>query len=81
MQELGGSTGRQTAKLANGNILYHTCHAQIKNGGWLGARKVLAFLVFWEFESSLVQEFKLFWEFGVLGEFCEIRKIQEFGVL
>ena len=31
MQELGGSTARQRAKLAHGNIPYHRRHAQVMN--------------------------------------------------
>jgi len=51
---------RQTDRLANGNIPYHGCHAQFRNGGWPGAGSSYHFR---EFESSLVQEFKLFLEF------------------
>jgi len=36
MQEQGGSTDRQTARLASGNIPYRGCHAHFVNGGWLG---------------------------------------------
>ena len=39
MQELGGSTTRQTTKLANGNVPYHKHHAQFMNGGWPGGGK------------------------------------------
>jgi len=35
VQELGGSTDRQTAKLADRNIPYHRHHVQLINGvGW-----------------------------------------------
>jgi len=33
VQELGGSTARQIAKLASRNIPYHKHHAQFMNGG------------------------------------------------
>jgi len=39
------------------------------------------FLVFHEFKSFLLQEFKFLWELGLFREFCKIRKIQKFGVL
>jgi len=56
-------------KLANGNIPYHRQHAQFMYGGWLGgSRAGISSTVLCEFESSL------FWEFGLFGEFCEIRK-------
>jgi len=71
VQELGGSTVRQTAKLANGNIAYHRHHAQFINGGWPGGRKHSALLFF---KSSLDREYKLF------QEFCEICEIREFGI-
>jgi len=74
MQELGGSTDRQTAELANGNIPYHGCHAHFMNGVGLGGQEAVSFLVFWQFESSLVQEFELFQEFIFWGEFHEICK-------
>ena len=38
VQELGGSTARQIAKLAKGNIPYHGRHAQFMNGGSPGRR-------------------------------------------
>ena len=48
----GAQPGSQP-KLVNGNTLYHRCHAQFINGGYLGGRDPL---FFWEFE--------LFLEFG-----------------
>ena len=36
---------------------------------------------FCEFESSFLQEFELFWEYGLFGKFHEIRKIPKFAVL
>jgi len=39
VQELGGSTARQTAELVNGNIPYHR-HAQFMNRGWLGGQEL-----------------------------------------
>ena len=32
-------------KLANGNILYHGCHAQFPNGGWPEGRELFFFFV------------------------------------
>jgi len=46
------------------------------NGGWLEGRILL--LSFPEFESSLVQKFKLLWKFGLLWEFCKILNIHKF---
>jgi len=65
MQELGGSTPRQTAKMTNGNIPYHRCHAQFVNGDWPGGRRLLFFSCFHEFKPSFI------WEFKFLGESCE----------
>jgi len=50
VQELGGSTARQIAKLANGNIPYHRCRAQFLNGvgGGVGQESI-DFSVYWEF--------------------------------
>ena len=45
MQELRGSTTRQLAKLADGNIPYHRHHAQFTNGSWPGAGRLSALLV------------------------------------
>jgi len=45
VQELGGSTASQLAKLANGNIPYLRCHTQFMNRGWLGGRKLFAMLL------------------------------------
>jgi len=41
VQELGGSTARQIAKLANRNIPYHRHHAQFTKAGWPGDRDLL----------------------------------------
>ena len=79
MQELGGSTARQIAKLVNGNVPYHRCHAQFRNGGWPGGG-IIFYSLFCEFKSSLVWEFDLFLEFSVFWEFCEIHDIWEFWV-
>ena len=68
MQELGESTARQPAKLANGNIPYHGHHVQSRNGGWPGSERLSALLIFHEFESSLVQEFKLFHKFSEIRD-------------
>jgi len=73
VQELGGSTAKQTARLDNENIPYHKCHTQFINGGVEG-EKAISFLVFWEFESSVVRKFKLFEEFRLFEEFNEIRE-------
>jgi len=43
VQQLGGSTVRNTAKLANGNIPYHRHRAQFMNGDWTGAREFFSF--------------------------------------
>ena len=66
MQELGGSTARRIAKLANGYNPYHRHHTQLMNGG---GQEALCSSHFCEFESSLVLEFEFFQE------------IQDFGVL
>jgi len=64
MQELAGSTARETAKLANRNIPCHGRHAQFINEGWPGGRNPLS----QEFQlSSLVQEFKLYCEFSLFS--------------
>jgi len=66
VRELGGSTARQPAKLANRNIPYHRRRAQFVDGGWPGrvvGSGISAFQLFWEFKSSLVREFELCWEF------------------
>jgi len=55
VQELGGSIPRQTAKLANGNIPYHRCHAQFIGGG-LAEGQESPLSLFCEFKSSLVLE-------------------------
>ena len=54
MQELGGSTARQTARLASGNIPYHRCHAQLIKGGrtlsfWFLGIQILFWLGVWTF--------------------------------
>ena len=51
VQQLGGSTARQIAKMASGNIPYHGHHAQFRNRGWPGGRKLWALLVFQEFRG------------------------------
>jgi len=84
VQELGGSTARETAKLANGNIPHHRRPAQFMNGDWLGDRNLFVVVfppLLSEFKFSLVQELELFQEFSLLGEFCEICNIHEFQVL
>ena len=43
MQGLGGSTARQIAKVANGNIPYHRHHTQFMNRGWRGGRNAFFF--------------------------------------
>jgi len=43
MQELGGSTAMQIAKLASGNIPDHKCHAQFTNRVDQGAGSSLLF--------------------------------------
>jgi len=59
VQELGGSTARQLAKLANGNTPYHRHHAQFMNGGW--PERVSYWLSYvWEFQSCPGWEFKIF---------------------
>ena len=45
---------------------------QFRNGGLPGGRKLLALLLFQEFESSHVWEFELFQEVGCFQEFCEL---------
>jgi len=58
-------------KLASGNVPYHRCHAQFKNGGWLKGRRHLCASSFHERESSLVWEFILFLgKFRIAG-FCD----------
>jgi len=52
VQELGGSTARQGARLANGNIPYHKHHAQLMSGRWLGCRN-LFFLISLRFNTLL----------------------------
>jgi len=74
VQELGGSTATQVAKLANRNIPYHGRHAQFTNGGWLGAG-ILFFplfsvsLVF--FESSTKSAISVFRD-CYLGTDCKL---------
>ena len=69
MQELGGSMARQTARLASGNVLYHGCHAQFRNGGWSGRRNTL----FHEFQLS-----PLFFSFPGVRSFCEFKLLRKF---
>ena len=70
MQELGGSIARQLTQLANRSIPYHRHHAQLMNGGWLGGQEALGSSLFSGFESSLVWEFKLFFqEFSKICDF------------
>ena len=57
---MGGSTARQRAKLGSGNIPHHGHHAQFMHGGLARGSKLSVLLSFWEFESSLGQELKLF---------------------
>jgi len=79
VQELGGRTARQIAKLANGNIPYLRRRAQFINGDWpKGQESFLSHLC--EFKSSLFQEFKFFQKFSLFLEFCEIHKIRKFGI-
>ena len=73
MPELGGSRARQLAKLANGNIPCHGHCARFMNGGWLGGRNLYS--CFYEFESSPVQEFKLFQEFHEICEFWALQSL------
>ena len=80
MQELGESTARQTARLASRNILYHRRRAHSITGVDQEAGIFLSSLFFHEFESSLVQNFKPVKQFGLVWEFCEIRKICNFRV-
>jgi len=71
VQELGGSTARNIAKVASGNTPSHRLHAQFINGGWLGVRNPL----FQQFQLSfLVREFELFQEFHLFQEFVKFKK-------
>jgi len=58
------------------SITWTSC--SVYEWGWQGGRKLSFFLFFYEFESSLVWEFKLFWEFIFGGEFAKFSKIHEF---
>jgi len=63
VQELGGSTARQTAKLARGNNPYHRCHAQFMKGGLAGGQEysfARSFNHFYFSGSSDFFEFGLF---------------------
>ena len=66
MQELGGSTGRQTARLANGNIPYQRHHAQLRNGGLPGGRKLSALLISMSSNPLLSGSLKFFRNFVIL---------------
>jgi len=65
VQELGGSTARQTAELARGNIPYHGRHAQFVNGGWPGGRSLSALLV------SMSMNPLLSWRLNFFGNFMK----------
>jgi len=67
VQELGGS-------IASGNIACHRCYAQFVNESWPGGRNWFSLLHV--FGSSLVQEFELFQDFGLVWEFCTIHKFR-----
>jgi len=66
VQELGGSTARQPAKLACGNTPYHRCHAQSVNGDWPESRKLSADLVSVSSNPLLSGSLNFFWDFGIL---------------
>ena len=76
MQELGGAQPGSEPRMANGNILYHRHYAQFRHRGWPGGIEVgrgagVGSSIFCEFKSSLVQEFQLFWEFSLSGNFAK----------
>ena len=76
MHELGRSTAREIAKLE----IFQTIDIMLSLQMGVGQGAGISSL-FHEFESSLVQEFKLFCEFGLFfREFHESRKIHEFWV-
>ena len=82
MQEVGGSIARQIAKLANGIILYHRCHAQFVNRSWPG-RKQSSFLwvqilFLFLFFSGL---WTCTWVWSFFQEFHRIFQIRMFCVL
>ena len=52
MQELGGSTARQRARLASGNVPYHGHLALFVNGGWLGEQESFFFFPAFHFSMS-----------------------------
>jgi len=64
----GAQPGSQP-RLANGNI--HRHHALFIRGVGRGTGILFLLSLFCEFESSLVREFELFWEFSLCQEFCK----------
>jgi len=58
-----------TAKPTSGNTPYHRRHIQFMNGGWPGGQEAIFLSYFLEFESFLVQEFKLFLKFIRIPDF------------
>jgi len=80
----GAQPGSQP-KLASGNIPYHRRHAQFINGAWWeagggGVGAGICSSLVWEFESSLVQEFKLFGELRLFaGIYCNSQNLCDWG--
>jgi len=60
VQELGGSIATETAKLVNGNIPYHRCHAWFINRVDQAEKAIISSCFSMSLESSLGQVFKLF---------------------
>ena len=65
LQELGGSTARQTAQVGRRK---YSVPCSVCEGGLTGRQKSAHFH---EFEFSLVQEFGLFWEFNEIQKICD----------
>jgi len=56
VQELGGSTDRQTDRLVSGNIPYHRHHTHFVYGSWPGAGRLSALLIFMSSNPLLSRE-------------------------
>jgi len=71
VQELGGSTARQTAELANGNIPYHERHGQFINGLAGGAGMFWGFFFLLFFSSSVFLGVQSFFLGGTFVKFAK----------
>jgi len=81
VQELGGSTAWQIARLANGNVPYHRWHAQFMNGGCLGGRNLAAVLFTMSSNPLLFRNSNFSGSSVFLGSFKKFAKICKFEVL